>query len=69
MSELKKQSVAWSPPVVTTGQVRYATVIAFCAWAFAVFDFVLFGNLLPQMGAELGWDAARQANINGYYYG
>lgn len=66
MSESKKQSAVWSPPPVTTGQVRYATVIAFCAWAFAVFDFVLFGNLLPQMGAELGWDAARQANINGW---
>ena len=56
----------WAPSPVTNGQVKYATIIAFCAWAFAVFDFVLFGNLLPQMGEELGWDAAKQASINGW---
>lgn len=58
--------MAWSPPPVTTAQVKYATLVAFLAWAFAVYDFVLFGNLLPQMGTELGWDAAYQATINGW---
>lgn len=56
----------WSPPAVTTSQVRYATLVAFLAWSFAVYDFVLFGNLLPQMGAELGWDASQQALVNGW---
>jgi MFS family permease len=56
----------WRPAPVTVGQVQYATIIAFLAWAFAVYDFVLFGNLLPQMGGDLGWDAVKQASINGW---
>jgi MFS family permease len=66
MSTQSNKGAGWAPPSVTNRQVKYATIIAFSAWAFAVFDFVLFGNLLPQMGADLGWDAARQANINGW---
>jgi MFS family permease len=63
---MSSQSANWRPPPVTVGQVRYATIIAFLAWAFAVYDFVLFGNLLPQMGTDLGWDAGKQASLNGW---
>lgn len=48
---------------VTGRQVRYATIIALLAWAFAVYDFILFGTLLPKVGETFGWDAARQAEI------
>jgi MFS transporter, putative metabolite:H+ symporter len=37
---------------------RKATVIAFFAWLFAAFDFIMFGTLLPQISASFGWDKA-----------
>jgi MFS family permease len=48
---------------VTSGQVWYATFICFAAWAFGVYDFVLFGTLLPLLGKQMGWDLASQAAI------
>lgn len=44
--------------------VRLATWICFFAWTFAVYDFVLFGNLLPQLAADLGWSAAQSTEVN-----
>ncbi len=35
--------------------VRYATVVAFLAWVFSVYDFILFGTLLPKIQGEFGW--------------
>src|ERR1700743_2971977 len=43
--------------------VKRATVVAFFAWVFAVYDFILFGTLLPEIGKHYGWDAAAQADI------
>jgi putative MFS transporter len=37
---------------------RKATIIAFFAWLFAVFDYIMFGTLLPQISASFGWDKA-----------
>jgi putative MFS transporter len=37
---------------------RKATIIAIFAWLFAVFDFIMFGTLLPQISASFGWDNA-----------
>lgn len=44
--------------------VRRATVICFFAWTFAVYDFVLFANLLPVIAAELGWSGAQTTGVN-----
>ncbi|KAA0975882.1 MFS transporter [Paeniglutamicibacter gangotriensis] len=44
--------------------VRLATWICFFAWTFAVYDFVLFGNLLPQLAEHLGWTGAQSTEIN-----
>ena len=44
--------------------VRLATWICFFAWTFAVYDFVLFGNLLPQLASDLGWTGAQSTQIN-----
>ena len=33
-------------------------MISFFAWLFAVFDFIMFGTLLPQISASFGWDNA-----------
>ena len=49
---------------VTPKDVRLATWICFFAWTFAVYDFVLFGNLLPMLASDLGWSAAQSTGIN-----
>lgn len=49
---------------VTPRDVKIATWICFFAWTFAVYDFVLFGNLLPVMAADLGWTGAQSTNVN-----
>jgi MFS family permease len=44
--------------------VQRATIICFFAWTFAVYDFVLFANLLPVIAAELGWTGAETTGVN-----
>lgn len=51
---------------VTIRQVKYATVIAFLAWTFAVYDFILFGMLLPEIGKSINLDAAGQSELATY---
>jgi MFS family permease len=53
----------WRPEPVTNKQIRFATVLCFLAWAFAVYDFILFGTLLPKIGEDLGLDTAEQATL------
>ncbi|SIS02371.1 MULTISPECIES: MFS transporter [Pseudomonas] len=54
---------AWRPASVTNAQVKYATLVAFLAWTFAVYDFILFGMLLPEIGKATGLDDAAQARL------
>lgn len=49
---------------VTRSEARFATWICFFAWTFAVYDYVLFGNLLPKLAADLGWSASQSTGIN-----
>jgi MFS family permease len=51
-------------PRVTERDVKIATWVCFFSWTFAVYDFVLFGNLLPKLAAELGWSSARSTGVN-----
>jgi MFS family permease len=51
-------------PRVTERDVRIATWICFFAWTFAVYDFVLFGNLLPQLAVDLGWADSTSTAVN-----
>lgn len=53
----------WQPEQLTTKDVTYATWIAFFAWVFAVYDFILFGTLLPVIGETFSWSEAEQAGI------
>lgn len=54
---------AWKPVQLESRDVKYATWIAFFAWVFAVYDFILFGTLLPVMGGHFTWTEAEQAEI------
>ncbi|HCV75360.1 MAG TPA: MFS transporter, partial [Pseudomonas sp.] len=56
-------TAAWKPQPLSSGDVRYATWIAFFAWVFAVYDFILFGTLLPVMGGHFNWSEAEQAEL------
>ncbi len=51
-------------PKISQKDVNRALWICFFAWTFAVYDFVLFGNLLPKLGADLGWTSAKATGIN-----
>jgi len=53
----------WKPEQLESKDVVYATWIAFFAWVFAVYDFILFGTLLPVMGASFNWNEVEQAHI------
>nr|WP_323118014.1 MFS transporter [Burkholderia alba] len=55
---------AWAPATVSKQQVKYATYVCFFAWVFAVYDFILFGTLLPRLGEHFHWSAGTQTYIN-----
>ncbi|WP_067792383.1 MFS transporter [Actinomadura formosensis] len=51
-------------PRVGKRDTRKATVIAFFAWVFAVYDFILFGTLLPEMTKQFHWSEQRASLIS-----
>jgi MFS family permease len=61
--EPSAQAVA-QVPHVNERDVKIATWICFFAWTFAVYDFVLFGNLLPKLAADLGWADSTSTAVN-----
>jgi hypothetical protein len=63
METKRTSGASWAPNKVTPGDVRRASWIAFFAWVFAVYDFILFGTLLPEIGKQFGWSAGDQAAL------
>src|SRR5690242_6030764 len=51
-------------PVISRPDVLYASVVAFFAWVFSVYDFIMFGLLLPVIGASFGWSVGQGIAIN-----
>jgi MFS family permease len=45
------------------GQLIYASIVAFFAWMFSVYDFILFGTLLPVIASSFNWSTAESAQI------
>jgi len=43
---------------------RKATIIAFFAWLFAVYDYILFGTLLPEIADHFGWTEATASLVS-----
>jgi len=64
LSNDEQRGIAWQAPTVNRRQVNYATWVCFFAWIFAVYDFILFGTLLPRLGDHFGWSADEQTSIN-----
>jgi putative MFS transporter len=51
-------------PTFSKRNTNIATILALLAWTVAVFDYGLFGTLLPAMQAEFGWTAPEAYAIN-----
>lgn len=51
-------------PRIGVRATRKATIIAFFAWLFAVFDYIMFGTLLPEISAHFGWDPAMASLVS-----
>lgn len=52
-----------SEAAISSGQIWYASIIAFFAWMFSVYDFLMFGTLLPLIQDDFGWSTATAAAI------
>lgn len=46
------------PTHIRTRDIRYASVVAFFAWMFAVYDYITFGTVLPAIADTFGWSGA-----------
>lgn len=51
-------------PVFSTKNTNTATILALLAWTVAVFDYGLFGTLLPAMQESFGWTSTQAYAIN-----
>ncbi|WP_027415558.1 MFS transporter [Aneurinibacillus terranovensis] len=56
-------STANESEAVSKGQLIYASIVAFFAWTFSVYDFILFGTLLPVMAADFHWTTGESAKV------
>lgn len=55
----------WNRPV-TKKTIVHVSVICFVAWVISVYDYTLFGTLLPVIADDFGWSTADIAAINTY---
>jgi MFS family permease len=51
---------------ITPKTIRQVSIVCFIAWVASVYDFTLFGTLLPVIAEEFGWSVAESAAINTY---
>jgi len=51
-------ATAWARHRISRAETRKGTGIALLAWIFAVYDFILFGTLLPAIQKDFGWSNA-----------
>ncbi|MEN3535188.1 MFS transporter [Microbispora sp. ZYX-F-249] len=49
---------------MTKRAVVYVSVIAFLAWVASVYDYTLFGTLLPKIGEHFGWSTSQSTMVN-----
>lgn len=51
---------------VSRRDINYVSVVCFLAWVFSVYDYILFGTLLPLISKDFGWSAAHATRIATY---
>ena len=62
--DTERAGYRWRPTRITSKDARYASFIAFIAWVFSVYDFILFGTLLPEMRGDFGWSEGYAATVS-----
>lgn len=55
MSTVESSSQSIHTTAITARDARYATIVALFAWIFSVYDYILFGTLLPRIAQAFGW--------------
>jgi MFS family permease len=53
---------AWKREV-TPQMLMKVSVVCFLAWVFSVYDYTLFGTLLPKIAEDFGWSTAQATTI------
>jgi MFS family permease len=53
----------WKRPV-TKKTITYVSIITFLAWVMSVYDYTLFGTLLPVLAKEFGWSTSGATAVN-----
>ncbi|MBH8605794.1 MFS transporter [Thermoactinomyces sp. CICC 10522] len=48
---------------LSRGQVTYALICSFLAWMLSVYDFILFGTLLPVIALSFHWSSVTSLQI------
>lgn len=49
---------------ITPSMIRKVSIVCFIAWVISVYDFTLFGTLLPVIAEDFGWSTAQSTLIN-----
>lgn len=62
MSAAPVRQAPWLSPV-SKSTLTKVSVVAFFAWVFSVYDFTLFGTLLPVIAEDFGWSTAKSAEV------
>src|SRR5215207_11287163 len=47
----------------STRELVYPSIIAFLAWVVCVYDYIMFGTLLPKMAGDFGWATATSTAV------
>jgi MFS family permease len=53
----------WNVPI-TKKTITQVSVVCFIAWVASVYDYTLFGTLLPVIAEEFGWTTAQSTAVN-----
>ncbi|MEU6599602.1 MFS transporter [Streptomyces flaveolus] len=61
-SALTSDTPVWERPVTPRTLMRVSAV-CFCAWVVSVYDYTLFGTLLPKIADTFGWSTAHATNV------
>lgn len=55
-----------APAALPRRALLFTSVVCFLAWVFSVYDFTLFGTLLPKIGGAFHWSTAYSTGISTY---
>ncbi|MGJ0204046.1 MFS transporter [Leucobacter sp. gxy201] len=64
-AETQNRAEPWNRPI-TKRTIVHVSIICFVAWVISVYDYTLFGTLLPVIAEDFGWNTADIAAINTY---